>query len=462
MDPLAGSRWSEPGTVAGFTKATPNAVLLKFADEELQRSGSGYALDLGCGAGRNAVPIARLGWKVIGTDLSWPMLCAAASRMREARLDDRLRLVLAPMERIPARDRSFSLVIANGIWNLARSAAQFRQALGEAARVAKPGAGLFVFTFSRNTFPPEAESIPGEPFVFTQLSGDPQCFLTETQLIAELDSVGFAPDPGVPIREYSRPQAGDLCRGTKPVIWEAAFRRTGCFDVDADPRVLQEGTKSPGADRQGRPPRETSAAGMPRGALTPIALPLRSLVPPPDLFRHASNLHGQAHVARVLVHAFRLIAVTGWTEEAPRLWAAVYLHDIARTHDGWCHRHGGDAMVRFETLAEVRELFAQGGVAESDYASIRTAVVHHCLPNELDRAHPHWRLTSLLKDADGLDRVRLGDLDSRRLRNPEAREMVHFAQMLFDQTDGKIPVGRSHFEALWSEAGRLSGRAVGL
>ena len=100
----------------------------------------------------------------------------------------------------------------------------------------------------------------------------------------------------------------------------------------------------------------------------------------PDLFTHASTLHGQAHVSRVMVHAFRLIAATGWTEEAPRLWAAVYLHDIARTHDGLCYRHGSDAMTKLETLPEVRDLFAQGGVGDGTTTMIRTAVVHHCVP----------------------------------------------------------------------------------
>jgi hypothetical protein len=152
-----------------------------------------------------------------------------------------------------------------------------------------------------------------------------------------------------------------------------------------------------------------------------------------------------------MVHAFRLIAATGWAEEAPRLWAAVYLHDIARTHDGVCHRHGSDAMTRLEELSEVRDLFAQGGVVESDYPVIRTAVVHHCLPGELARTHPHWRLTSLLKDADGLDRVRLGDLDPRYLRNREAHDMVAFAESLFTESDGTIPVGNGHFAALSSK-----------
>ena len=103
-------------------------------------------------------------------------------------------------------------MIAHGIWNLARSAAQFRRALGEAARVAKPGAGLFVFTFSRNTLPPETSRWPANRSCSPQFSGEPQCFLTEAQLVAELGGVGFVPDPGVPFREYNSAEAGDALR----------------------------------------------------------------------------------------------------------------------------------------------------------------------------------------------------------------------------------------------------------
>jgi ubiquinone/menaquinone biosynthesis C-methylase UbiE len=53
------------------------------------------------------------------------------------------------MDRLPLGDASIDLVVAHGIWNLARSAAEFRRAIAEAARVARPDAGLFVFTFSR-------------------------------------------------------------------------------------------------------------------------------------------------------------------------------------------------------------------------------------------------------------------------------------------------------------------------
>ena len=224
-DPLAGSAWSRPETVAGFTTSPPNATLLRFAQDQLPRARSRRALDLGCGAGRNALPLAAQGWNVLGVDLSWPMLRAATERARQNRVDHFAGL-LAPMERLPVRTASCDLIVAHGIWNLARTGAQFRAALAEAARVAAPAAALFVFTFSRNTFPPETAPVPGESFVFTQFSGEPQCFLTESQLLSELAAAGFTADPAATLRELNRPAPGTL-RGGAPVIYEGVFRYRG-------------------------------------------------------------------------------------------------------------------------------------------------------------------------------------------------------------------------------------------
>ena len=220
VDPLAGSPWSAPDTVAGFAKSAPNPELMQYAERWKARTSSAGALDLGCGAGRNAVPLARAGWRVVGTDLSWPMLHAAAERGGGGGL----RLVLAPMHAIPIRSGSVDLIVAHGIWNLARSGHEFRQAVAEAARVARTGAALFVFTFSRNTLPPSADSVSGEAFVFTQFSGSPQCFLTEDQLLEELRAAGFAPDPELPLRELNRPAQGSLACGGGPVIYEGGFK----------------------------------------------------------------------------------------------------------------------------------------------------------------------------------------------------------------------------------------------
>jgi ubiquinone/menaquinone biosynthesis C-methylase UbiE len=216
-------RWSSPETVQGFVRSPPNETLLRYA-ETLKSSPAQLALDLGCGAGRNAVPLARAGWRVIGTDNSAPMLAAAATRPDADDVRDSLEFLHAEMGALPVADGVADLVIAHGIWNLAASGAQFRRAVREAARAAKPGTGLFVFTFSRNTLSPDVTPIAGETFVFTEFAGEPQCFLTSEQLVEELESAGFAADGVVPLRELNRPTGG-LRVPSGPVIWEGTFRR---------------------------------------------------------------------------------------------------------------------------------------------------------------------------------------------------------------------------------------------
>lgn len=218
-------RWEDPRTVAGFTSSAPNAVLLAFARGLLGGARAPRCLDLGCGAARNALPLARLGLRVTGTDLSAPMLDAAKARLREA--GAAADLVLAPMTPLPFGDATFDLVVAHGIWNLARSSSEFRGALAEAARVARPGAGLFLFTFSRRTLPPSAKPDAGESFVFSCWNGEPQCFLTQDEVLGELAAAGFVRAAPGPLTEYNAPRPGEIRTGGPPVIWEGTFVRSG-------------------------------------------------------------------------------------------------------------------------------------------------------------------------------------------------------------------------------------------
>ncbi len=220
---MSGSSWNRPETVAGFAQSAPNQRLMDFADAARQPGRGGRALDIGCGAARNAVPIAAQGWDVVGTDLSRPMLLAAAKRAADEGVAPRVHLLEARMDALPVRDRAFDLIVAHGIWNLARSAEEFRIGVTEASRAALPGARLFIFTFSRHTIPDEATPVSGETFVFTDFSGQPQCFLTEQQLVEELGRAGFTSMTEWPVRELNRRARGALVAGGAPVIYEGGF-----------------------------------------------------------------------------------------------------------------------------------------------------------------------------------------------------------------------------------------------
>jgi SAM-dependent methyltransferase len=224
MRASAPETWQRPDIVAGFAQASPNPQLLAYARQQQRRHWAPLRVaDIGCGAGRNAVPLAEAGYDVIGLDRSRPMLAAAAARP----VGGSLQLIEAAMDDLPLQDNSVDLIVAHGIWNLARSDQELREALAESARIATADATAFVFTFSRHTLPVSAVPVDGESLTFTDFSGAPQVFLAAEQLLAEMAAVGFEPDPTFRLRELNLPPAGQARLGGAPVIFEAAFRFSG-------------------------------------------------------------------------------------------------------------------------------------------------------------------------------------------------------------------------------------------
>ena len=166
------------------------------------------------------------------------------------------------------------------------------------------------------------------------------------------------------------------------------------------------------------------------------------MVPRRDWFtmHPPSSLHGFGHAARVMVWTTVLAGDTDLFE--PALWAAA-CHDLCRENDDIDAGHGERAAIWV-----LEELPRHLEEPPEDIDRIASACRWHAHSD----AEAGWRddLLWLLKDADGLDRVRLGDLDPRQLRSANARDLVDSADELFLRTRKMTePVD------VWSEAFRL-------
>ena len=107
----------------------------------------GELLDVPCGFGRHAVPLARAGYRVTGADRSESLLAEARRRAGGERWP---KLARADYRELPFRDASFdaALCLFTSLGYLGDE--EDAKALGEIARVLRPGGRLVIETMHRD------------------------------------------------------------------------------------------------------------------------------------------------------------------------------------------------------------------------------------------------------------------------------------------------------------------------
>lgn len=154
-----------------------------------------------------------------------------------------------------------------------------------------------------------------------------------------------------------------------------------------------------------------------------------------------SHVHGVGHIERTLLHGAFCAMENGLNEEDTRLLLdACSYHDVGRINDWLDYEHGHRSALRLPELTpwtggELRMLQAAVDAhSRKDRDLEKTLESYH--PADLDRCR---NLAELLKDSDGLDRVRIQDLDPRYLRRPGSAARASFAQYLFEQYPRHLP-----------------------
>jgi hypothetical protein len=165
----------------------------------------------------------------------------------------------------------------------------------------------------------------------------------------------------------------------------------------------------------------------------PLAYPLD-----PAWFERPDSIHGISHVRRVLIHAQQIAAARDldpdWFDSVV---LAVAWHDIGRTHDGREPEHGANSVDKVRRLGLERDIppqiaartfFAMRWHSVPDHQGLDAAIALG--PGHRPEPGTMLRVLWLLKDADGLDRVRIEDLDPGQLRYEESVGLVERAWRL--------------------------------
>ncbi len=154
-----------------------------------------------------------------------------------------------------------------------------------------------------------------------------------------------------------------------------------------------------------------------------------------------SEIHTKGHAERVLLYALLIgeSMVENTKTDLCALAHAAIFHDTRRLEDGLDTGHGARAAFYYMKYCEMNK-----GITFMHIASLimqyhdrddETGLkgITQSTPNEAERT---IRLYRIFKDADALDRFRLGPngLDVRFLRHQEAVQLVNFARDLVRQT----------------------------
>ncbi|MFQ5875681.1 MAG: class I SAM-dependent methyltransferase [Dehalococcoidia bacterium] len=158
------TRWDEIFASAEGDLSEPSPFLIKELDRLKLK---GWALDLGCGAGRHCIHLARSGFDTWGFDVSRKALEKAALNLRTAGTS--ARLTQGDMGNLPYGDGLFDLVVSINVTHHADSEGVRRNA-SEICRVLRPG-GYLIATLSTTRDYKFGQGVKVEEKTFLHTSG---------------------------------------------------------------------------------------------------------------------------------------------------------------------------------------------------------------------------------------------------------------------------------------------------
>lgn len=150
---------------------------------------------------------------------------------------------------------------------------------------------------------------------------------------------------------------------------------------------------------------------------------------------HGEGIHGVNHIKRVLILASVTSALLKLSEEENMILclASVY-HDIGRVNDGTDIHHGERSVVKLSTLKDFSEV--KKVISDEEIRLLNFLIIGHVISDKSglrllyksdieDKALAE-KLLFFFKDCDGLDRLRMDDLNVNYLRCESSLKLLDF------------------------------------
>lgn len=161
----------------------------------------------------------------------------------------------------------------------------------------------------------------------------------------------------------------------------------------------------------------------------PNDFPLRN-----DMFTRPihDSIHGIGHIYRTMIACALLAERLHMPRAGLLAFCGAYIHDLGRKWDGVDDMHGADA-VKYH-FDRFNALWDRYGLTEDERKMVKDAVTQHSTTEWMTTDDEGYDVMAILKDADALDRCRIGDLNPRWLRYQQSNALIEAIENLFENT----------------------------
>ena len=162
-----------------------------------------------------------------------------------------------------------------------------------------------------------------------------------------------------------------------------------------------------------------------------------------------SAIHGIGHIYRVMIGC----ALLGRLEQKPReallAFCGAYIHDLARENDSIDFEHGANAVLKhFERFNHIWDKYR---LTPQEREQVKEAVIQHSTREYFKPGDSGYDVMAMLKDADALDRCRIGDLAPDMLRYAASRELIKVIEYIcFKTLRVNDDIDLDEFLKMWS------------